>query len=268
MPEEVTGQLSQSAADVYEEFFVPALFQKWAEIISDTAKLAEGDHVLDIACGTGALSRAVLEKVRPDGRVTGLDLSEGMLATAKRVEPVISWQQGAAESLPFDDASFDAVVSQFGLMFFSDRAKGLAEMWRVLKEGGPLTVAVWDSLENTPGYAAAADLLQRLFGDEVANEIRGPYSLGNIEELRQLFDDAGIRPVDIQTRSAMTYYPSIEDWMHLDVKGWTIGDMITDAQYELLVEEAKKDLARFVQDDGQAAFPSPAHIVTAIKPSR
>lgn len=265
MTTNVTGQVSKSAADVYEEFFVPALFQQWAELVSQEANLKAGDSALDVACGTGVLTRAALKRVLPNGKASGLDLNEGMLATAKRVEPGINWHLGAAESLPFEDAQYDAVISQFGLMFFSDQAGGLAEMWRVLKVNGQLTVAVWDSLENTPGYAAATQLLKRLFGDKVANELRGPYSLGDTDELAKLFASAGIENATICTKHGLTRYPSIDDWMHMDVKGWTIGEMISDDQYAQLVGEAHKDLSQFVQENGEVVFASPAHIITAIK---
>lgn len=71
-----------------------------------------------------------------------------MLAVARQLEPAVDWREGFAESLPFPDESFDAVVSQFGLMFFTDRRQALREMLRVLVPGGRLAVAVWDSLEN------------------------------------------------------------------------------------------------------------------------
>ena len=82
-----------------------------------------------------------------------------------------TWRHGRAEELPFDDHTFDAVISQFGLMFFEDRQAAIREMFRVLRPGGRLAVAVWDSLENTPGYLAVTELLQRLFGAEAADAL-------------------------------------------------------------------------------------------------
>jgi ubiquinone/menaquinone biosynthesis C-methylase UbiE len=88
------------------------------------------------------------------GSVSVLDANPGMLAVAARLAPGVEWRQGTAESLPYSDQSFNAVVRQFGLMFFTDRRQALREMLRVLAPGGHLAVAVWDSLANTPAYAA------------------------------------------------------------------------------------------------------------------
>lgn len=259
------GQVTRSAADVYEEFFVPALFQEWAARVSDAAAIGPDQKVLDVACGTGVLAREADKRVHPGGGVIGLDRNEGMLDTAGRTSPGIEWRQGQAESLPFPDASFDAVVSQFGLMFFEDRVGSLREMWRVLRPGGRLAVAVWDSLENVPGYAAMTALLQRLFGDRVTDACEAPYVLGDTEALLSLFAGAGIPNARVGTEDGMARFPSIESWVHTDVKGWTLADMIDDAQYESLLEEAQVEMKRFLQDDGTVAFRSPAHIVTAGK---
>src|SRR5690606_14251013 len=105
---------------------------------------------------------------------TGLDRNEGMLAVARREAPGIEWRAGRAEALPFLDGAFDAVVSQFGLMFFEDRVAALREIWRVLRPGGRMALAVWDALDNIPGYAAMVVLRRRLFGDRIANELRAP----------------------------------------------------------------------------------------------
>ena len=155
------GQVSRSAAEVYEEFFVPALFRQWVQPVADAADIRAGDRVLDVACGTGILARHAATRVGAAGSVCGVDINEGMLAVARREAPEIEWRKGAAEALPFADDGFDAVVSQFGLMFFADQAKAIREMRRVLRPGGRLAVAVWDSLANTPGYAAMTALLQR-----------------------------------------------------------------------------------------------------------
>jgi ubiquinone/menaquinone biosynthesis C-methylase UbiE len=259
------GQVTRSAADVYEEFFVPALFAPWPAPVAQAAAIAPGQDVLDVACGTGVLAREAALRVRPGGTVTGLDRNDGMLAVARRKAPEIEWRQGQAEALPFADDRFDAVVSQFGLMFFEDRVLALAEMWRVLKPGGRLAVAVWDALERTPGYAAMTALLQRLFGERIADALRAPYALGDPESLAALATQAGI-PAEITTRRGTARFPSIEAWVHTDVKGWTLADMIDESQYRLLQQEAPRALQLFVQPDGTVLFDAPAHILCATRP--
>jgi len=114
---ELPAQIVASTA--YEEFFVPALFGQWAPRVVDADSVEAGQQALDVACGTGVLAWEAATRVAPTGAVAGLDPSPGMLAVAARVAPGIEWRP--AESLHYPDQSFDAVVSQFGLMFFADR---------------------------------------------------------------------------------------------------------------------------------------------------
>ena len=258
------GQVSGSAAEVYDTFFVPALFQEWTDRVADAAQIQAGDRVLDVACGTGVLTRTVAERVGKDG-VIGLDVNDGMLAVAREKSADIEWKQGIAENLPFEDGSFDAVVCQFGLMFFDNRQVAIQEMMRVLRQGGRLAIAVWDSLDRTPGYAAMVDLLLRLFGEEAANGLRAPFVLGEVEEVRDLFKLAGIHDVKVDTIVGAARFPSIESWVYTDIKGWVLADMIDDEQFTLLLQEAKKTLASFVGKYGTVEFASPAHIISVVK---
>src|SRR5262245_372894 len=259
------GQVTRSAADIYEEFFVPALFEEWAPRVAKAAQLSAGQKVLDVACGTGVLAREAMRCVQPGGSVTGLDRNEIMLTGARRVAPGIEWRAGHAESLPFPDGTFDAVVSQFGLMFFEDRAGALKEMWRVLRPGGRLAVAVWDALEHSPGYADMVKLLQRLFGEKIANELRAPFVLGDPKAFGALLESAGIPKAKIQTPTGGVRFPSIESWVRTDVKGWTLADLIDDKQYQTLQAEAARALKKYVKGDGTVSFTAPAHIATAVK---
>ena len=262
LDEGLKGQVTRSAAEIYEEFFVPALFQQWTPIVADAAGIKAGQRVLDVACGTGVLAREAAGRVGGAGLVTGLDRNDGMLAMARRIAPAVEWKAGRAEQLPFADASFDAVVSQFGLMFFDDRAQALREMRRVLKPGGRLAVAVWDRLENSPGYAAMAGLLERLFGRRIAGELHAPFALGDPEALRGLFAEAGLGKAKVATRAGTARFPSIEAWVRTDVKGWTLADLIDDDQYALLLREAAAALRRYAKADGIVIFDAPALIVT------
>ncbi|MEM7800946.1 MAG: class I SAM-dependent methyltransferase, partial [Chloroflexota bacterium] len=162
------GQVTSSAAEVYEAFYLPAIFQQWTPTMIEAAKIGPGQSVLDVACGTGVLARGVYDAVGASGSVTGLDINPGMLDVARTKNSDISWVEHRAEKMPFEVGRFDAVVSQFGMMFFEDRKAVVSQMLRVLKPGGTLTVAVWDSLSNTPGYASLVQLLDRLFGSEIA----------------------------------------------------------------------------------------------------
>lgn len=167
------------AARAYEELLVPALFQQWSDWVLAAVQIEPGQRVLDIACGTGVLGREAALRVGPSDLVAGVDPDPGMLAVARELAPAVEWRQGTAESLPYPDRSFDVVVSQFGLMFFSARARSVREMLRVLAPGGTLGVVVWDWLENVPGYRTEVDLLERMAGKPAADAVRAPLALGD-----------------------------------------------------------------------------------------
>jgi ubiquinone/menaquinone biosynthesis C-methylase UbiE len=260
------GQITKNAAEIYEEFFIPALFQEWTERVSVAAQIETGDKVLDVACGTGVLARFVYEKVGESGSVVGVDINDGMLAVAESKNPNIEWRRSAAEKLPFEENTFEKVVSQFGLMFFEDRTEALREMARVLKPNGILAVAVWDSLETSPGYAEMTELLRRLFGEKIASALEAPFVLGDKKILSELFAEAGMENAEIKTMIGKARFPSIESWVHTDIKGWTLAEAIDDKMYQSLLDEAQNTLKKFTDDKGKVAFDAPAHIVTWRKP--
>ena len=191
-----------------------------------------------------------------------------MLDVARRRAPDIEWRHGRAESLPFADASFDAVVSQFGFMFFDDRVQALREMMRVLRPGGRLAVAVCDSLDHSPGYSAFATLLERLFGDAVANAFRAPFVLGDAALLRSLCDQAGVDRAEVAPHAGLVRFASIAALVSAErACAWTLGGLLDDAQFELLLRESEHELRLFTQADGKMAFEMPALLITAGKRS-
>jgi SAM-dependent methyltransferase len=260
-------QSTRSPAEVFEEFFVPALFQQWGAVVADAAGITQGQRVLDVACGTGVLACAAFDRAGASGEVVGLDPNEDMLAVARRKSANMEWQNGRAESLHFSDESFDAVVSQFGLMFFDDQRTALREMMRVMKPGGRMAVAVWDSLDHSPGYKALAAPIERLFGNSVADAFRAPFVLGDPELLLSLCADAGIANAKVTRHEGTVHFASIESLLYAErMCVWTLGGLLDDAQFELLLKEAEQALQPFVTADGAIAFDLPALIVTASKP--
>lgn len=253
-------------AEIYEQKFVPALFQQWGAIISDLVAARPGERLLDVACGTGVLACAALERVGNQGQVVGLDPNPDMLSVARRKTAKIDWREGRAESLPFPDESFDAVASQFGLMFFEDRPAAFREMMRVLRPGGRLAVAVCDALEHSPGYSAFADLLHKLFGPPVANAFRAPFVLGDPDKLTSICTAAGIPDAKVARHHGLVRFASIEALVSTErACVWTLGGILDDAQFAELLREAQPALKRFVGADGAIAFDMPVLIVTAGK---
>jgi ubiquinone/menaquinone biosynthesis C-methylase UbiE len=261
-----TEQARRSPAEVYDECFVPALFRQWGPVLCDAANIGPGQRVLDVACGTGALTVAAADRVEAGGAVLGLDANSEMLAVARRKRADIEWRDGRAESLPFADASFDAVVSQFGLMFFDDHAAALREMKRVLRPGGRLAVAVCDSLDRSPGYASLAALLDRLFGKHVGDAFRSPFVLGDATRLHAMCVEAGIAEASVTQQEGTVHFASIDALVSTErACVWTLGGLLDDAQFERLRIEARSVFQPFVDPDGTVAFAMPALLITASK---
>jgi SAM-dependent methyltransferase len=263
-----TLQAQIDAAKSYEALMVPALFGEWASKVADAARIQPGERVLDVACGTGILTREAASRAGASGFVAGLDPSAGMLEVARQLAPSVEWREGVAESLPFEDQTFDAVVSQFGLMFFTDRREALRQALRVLKPGGLLAFAVWDSLENIPAYADEVALLQRLVGARAAEALRAPFVLGHRHDLTTLFADAGVATVEVTTEKGVARFPSVRVMVEADLRGWmpVMGVILTEQQIADILEAAEHELSPYVTSDGTTSFETSAHLVTGTKP--
>ena len=251
----------------YESLFVPALFAQWTKHLIEAAGIRKGSHVLDIACGTGVLARHALSTTGPSGRVVGADPAPGMLAAAKEIEPGIDWVLCGAESLELDDETVDSVISQFGMMFFQDRQKSANEMFRVLKPGGSLAIAVWNSVEQNPAYSDIISVLQEQVGTEAADALRLPYSLGNADEVAAVLGDSGFTGISVETKVEPARFPSSRHMVEAELRGWLpLFDIFLDeAKIKDVLIESDKTLSKYAESSGEAVFPTSAHVIKARK---
>ena len=173
--------LSGSGVDVYEQHIVPGVMAPFARGLVEAARLQVGEQVLDVACGTGIVSRLAWPQIAMSGSIVGVDLSASMLDTARRVAAdhrmPVKWEHGDAASLPLASKTVDVVLCQHGLQYFPNRAAALREMHRVLKPSGRTVINVWRPVHYNPGHAAFADALERHVSDAAAAERRAPFAL-------------------------------------------------------------------------------------------
>lgn len=251
----------------YEALFVPAVFEPWTKHLIDGAGVEESSHVLDIACGSGVLTRHAFARSGQSGRVVGVDPAPGMIAAANELEPNIEWILGSAEALPFDDATFDCVVSQFGMMFFQDRQKAAREMFRVMKPGGSLAIAVWNSIEHNRAYGDIIAVLDEQVSTAAGDALRMPYSLGDPDEVINTLSQGGFSDIEFETRAEQAKFPSSRTMVEAELRGWLPLFDINLSEEKIADVLVKSDgkLSKYAAQSGEAVFPTSAHIVTARK---
>ncbi len=250
-------QVRGDAAERYERWIVPFVTGPWAPPLLDLAGLRAGERVLDVACGTGVVSRLAARRVAPGGAVTGLDLNEGMLSVAGRLPLppglTIDWRQGSALDLPFADRAFDVVVCQHGLMFFPDRLKALGEMRRVLTPGGRVALGVWTG--PSPYFKAQREGLARYVSAEAASTSDVAFSLGDAAELGGLLEEAGFRDVGVHLVRLTLRFPEPEEFLLRHLSALPPAELVAAAGEEAraaLIAHMKEATRAFVDGYGLA----------------
>ena len=171
---------------------------------------------LDVACGTGIVTRLVANKIGSAGQVVGFDLNAGMLARARasrETATAIEWRLGNATDMPFADATFDCVICQHGLQFIPDKVAAVSEMHRVLADRGRIVISVWRSIEHCPWQGAIADAVERNMGSEHAAQIRSAFSFGDADQLQQIIVAVGFRGVEIRVERETNRHASIAEYV-------------------------------------------------------
>jgi len=260
-------QVAGNAAENYERYLVPSILGPWAENLLDLVEPKPGEHVLDLACGTGILARLVAQRIGKSGRVVGLDLNQGMLVVARSVSPsdAIEWHEASALSLPFEPGSFDVVVCQQGLQFFPDRPLALAEMRRVLRRGGRVGISSWRGIAQAPGFEVLARSVSEHLGGETAAPLRGPFGLADESILTGLLVDAGFRDVLIRSAVRTLEFPSADAfairYLSASPLAGAVAQMSEESREQLLTR-VRTGLGLYVTGDG-LRFPIQSHLATA-----
>jgi ubiquinone/menaquinone biosynthesis C-methylase UbiE len=249
-------------AEVFEKILVPGIFDRYARELVDRARpIGPSDRVLDLGCGTGIVARVLRERLGGAARITGLDAAPPMIAMAKSVAPELDFREGNAMALPFEDHSFDLVLSQQMLQFVPDRPLALREARRVLAPGGRLLLSTWRPRTHAPLHDALVKLAEKHLGP--ANDKR--YSLDG-DELRTLVIETGFKDVRIATATLTEQYRVFPPRLtamgaNIDTSGFS--DEERERRFAAYEAEAMAIIASFTTDDIISA-PSSTNIVTAI----
>jgi ubiquinone/menaquinone biosynthesis C-methylase UbiE len=274
MTDQGQWQIAGNAAETYEHSLVPAVFASWAPLVVALADPQPGDSVLDIACGTGVVTRLAAQQVGRTGKVIGLDLNPGMLAFAASLMPSdpstsapITWLEASATNMPLPDAAYDIAYCQLGLQFFPDRSAAMREMHRVLVSGGRLGLMVWQGIQHTPGFGALAAALARHISSEAAAIMRAPFALAEAEQLHALISAGGFRDITIQSVAGAVRFPSVARFVQDYVRGSPLSGHVAKVSHESregLVRDVTNALTSYAAGDG-LTFPIKAHLASAKK---
>ena len=262
-------QFEQGSAEAYEELFVPVIFAPWAERLLDRATIQDGDHVLDVACGTGIVARLAAPVVGGAGSVVGIDTDEGMLAVARKSAAAeglpIDWQEADVSDLPFADERFDIVLCQQGLPFFDDPILALEEMRRVVAPDGRVVLHVGRSLEYQPGWEVLAKALSRHIGDEWGTMMHGPFPAWDGADLKRMAEEAGFDAVSVTIDIGSVRFPSAEAFIHRQAATSPLGQPIGAAPQAVrdeLINDVEDELTDYTDDEG-VVFPFESYVMEA-----
>lgn len=194
-----------SIPENYDRYMVPLIFAPFAADLARRAAALSPSAVLEVAAGTGVVTRALAPKLSPGARYVVTDLNQPMLdyaASRQGPDGRITWRQADAVALPFESAAFDLVCCQFGAMFFPDRAAAYREARRVLRRGGHFLFNVWDRIEENVFADDVTKALAEMFPDDPPRFMaRTPHGYHDTAMIRGELENAGFSSVAIETRA-------------------------------------------------------------------
>jgi ubiquinone/menaquinone biosynthesis C-methylase UbiE len=264
------NQPRPNPAEMYEDYFVPAMFQPWAAILLRHAAIQSGERVLDVACGTGVVARLAAPLAGLLGHVAAIDMNTSMIGVASSLpEPHgagITWHVGDAIALPFADGDFEVVLCQHALPFFPDLPAVAHEMYRVLKPGGRVLAMVLQGLERHVVFQALMESVARHLAVPIS-VVQVPFALCDTEELRTLFTAVGFADVEIRAESTVVRFPNAEKFVPFAVMSSAAAvpafAQLNEPARTTMVEAIRKEIEPTLQafrNGTLLSFPMHAHV--------
>lgn len=262
---EFTGGIPQ----LYERYMVPLIFEEYAADMASRVSQTKPGAVLEIAAGTGVVTRALAPLLEEGTKYVATDLNQDMLDHASSIQgsdSSVSWKLADALNLPFEDGAFDVVVCQFGVMFFPDRIAGYAEAKRVLKPGGKLIFNVWGAIEHNDFAKVVTEAVGEIFPDNPPLFLaRTPHGYFDFDQICSDLQTAGISEVNIDTLTFASSAANPTDPAIAFCQGTPLTNEILSNDPTMLehaTEQASKAIAS-KYGDGPVSGNIQAHIITA-----
>lgn len=254
---------------IYDRYMVPLVFEPYARLVAARAAALGPHRILETAAGTGVVTEA-LHRALPEAEIVATDLNAPMLDQAAfRMDAVnVRFQPADAHALPFKDSSFDLVVCQFGVMFFSDKVRANSEAHRVLRDGGRYMLVIWDRIEHNLATMAAGRAVAELLPMEAARFYeRIPFRYHDVGQIEQDLLAAGFTDIELETVELRSRAASARDAAIALVQGTPMRNDIEQVAPDMLGRATDAAAEALGQFEGPNGFDAPmsARLVTAIK---
>ena len=253
MADNTTASFTGSIPENYDRYLGPSHFEPFAnELASRVAGAGPQGAVLEIACGTGIVTKQLRARLPSTVRLVATDLSQPMLdyARSKLADASIEWQQADAMALPFEASSFGAVACGFGVMFIPDKSVAFGESRRVLITGGAFVFNVWDGFDGNKCSRIAFDTICKFFGGEAPPFMEIPFGFNDRDLIRRLLAGHGFDRVEIEPVTITTSSPSARDYAIGVIRGTPTSHEIQqrDIPFDKVVEAVAIALAQAFGD--------------------
>ncbi len=260
----VTTAFAGSVPTNYDQYLGPVLFEPYAVDLVKRIDTTSYHNVLELACGTGRVTKHLASMLPVDGSLIASDLNSDMLNVARNILPGerIKWMEIDAQDLPFGDEGFDHVICQFGVMFFPDKMKAFTESYRVLQPDGRLLFNVWDSLEFNPRSAIIKQVMEEIMGSEAPDFLsKGPYSYYNKNEITTSLRNAGFKNIQLEAVQKTAYYAFADDLIKGFVDGSPLNSYLVQQSPSLQKEIKDKLKQAIVSQFGETQIISPMQAI-------
>jgi len=229
MADKTNTGFTGSMPENYDRYLGPAHFEPFADDLAGRVVAAcPQSAVLEIACGTGIVTKRLREHLPSSVRLVATDLSQPMLdyARAKLVDAAVEWKQADAMALPFEDSSFDAVTCGFGVMFVPDKPVAFREARRVLTGGGTFVFNVWDGFEGNECSRIANETIRVFLGGDEPGFLKIPFGFNDRALIRRMLADGGFGRTEIEPVTIQSVCPTAREFAVGVIRGTPAGNEI------------------------------------------
>ena len=260
-------QLARDSAERYQTILTPSILGPFAQALVEFADLQPGERVVDVGCGTGAAARFAAPVVGPSGQVAGVDVNASMIEVARSLPAVegasIEWHVANATDLPVPEAQTDVVLCAQTLQFLPEKLPSLAEMQRVVKANGRITISLWTPIADNPYFHTLVGAMAEHVGPETAVGLGAAFALSDGAQIRELLTEAGFNEVVMQTVQLDLPLPALRDFVprHVQATPMANGFNNASAAQQQAVIETVADTLQEYEANGRTQIPFRSHMI-------